>query len=184
MSFRIRLRQRLVYLCNPYATKRSFCVRVMKIIYHCFGGSHSSVLAAALHLGLIDKNKVPGMSEMMKIPYFDKTTNADFGSIRLMGIDEYHNEIYVLGKKNLGKRYGNILMGIAEILGVKEELLTVDCMSRVNWSMKIGGFTSRRMGWVSLGRPVLGKGTEAAFLDLVNLVEITRMKVMKKVQVR
>jgi len=37
----------------------------MKIIYHCFGGSHSSVLAAALHLGIIDKNKVPGMSEVV-----------------------------------------------------------------------------------------------------------------------
>ncbi|MDD4627268.1 MAG: DUF3189 family protein [Syntrophomonas sp.] len=155
----------------------------MKIIYHCFGGSHSSVLAAALHLDLIDKKKIPGISEMMSIPYFDKTTKADFGSIRLMGVDEYHNEIYVLGKKNLGSRYGKILMGIAEILGVKEDLLTVDCMSRVNWSMKIGGFTSRRMGWSRLGRPVLGKGTEAAFLDLVNLVEITRIKAMKRVQV-
>lgn len=155
----------------------------MKIIYHCFGGSHSSVLAAALHLGLIEKDRVPEISEMMKIPYFDKTTDADFGSIRLMGIDEYHNEIYVLGKKNLGNRFGNILMGIAEILGAKEELLTVDCMSRVNWSMKIGGFTSRRIGWVRLGRPVLGKGAEAAFADLLNLVEITRMKMMKNLQV-
>ncbi len=152
----------------------------MKIIYHCFGGSHSSVLAAALHLGIIDKNKIPGMSEMLKIPYFDKTTDEDFGSIRLMGVDEFNNEVYVLGKKNLGKRYANILIGIADILGAREELLTIDCMSRVNWGMKIGGFTSRRMGWVRLGRPVLGIGSEAAFSDLVNLVEIARMKSMKR----
>lgn len=151
----------------------------MKIIYHCFGGSHSSVLAASLHLGLIEKNHLPTMDEMMALPYFDKTTNDDFGSIRFMGIDEYKNEVYVLGKKSMGDRYSNILTGIAEILGSKEQLITVNCMNQVNWSMKLGGFTSRRMGLISLGRPVLGRGTRDAFLNLVNLVEITRLKSLK-----
>lgn len=154
----------------------------MKIIYHCFGGSHSSVLAAALHLGWIEKSRLPAIDQLMAVPYFDKTSDEDFGCIRFMGVDEYGNEIYVLGKKSFaGYRYSNLLMGIAEILGVKEELFVVDCMSRVNWIMKLGGFTSRRAGLISLGRPVLGLGTRSAFLNLVNLVEITRLKTMSRV---
>lgn len=155
----------------------------MKIIYHCFGGSHSSVLAAALHLGLIEKNRLPSMDEMLALPYFDKTSKKDFGSIRFMGIDEYNNEIYILGKKNVGQRYDNMLKGVAELLGKKDEIIFVDCMTRVNLGMKLGGFTSRRMGWVSLGRPVLGRSTRKAFLDMVNLVEITRLKALNTMQV-
>ncbi|MGE5391477.1 MAG: DUF3189 family protein [Deltaproteobacteria bacterium] len=150
----------------------------MKIIYHCFGGSHSSVLAAALHLGMINKDRLPSPSELMALPYFDKTNNDDFGSIRLVGNDEFGNQVYVMGKKSMGNRYAAMLEGIADILGGREQLLTVNCMNRVNWFMKLGGFTSRRIGAVSLGRPVLEKGTVDAFFKLVNLVEITRLKAM------
>ncbi|MGI5911508.1 MAG: DUF3189 family protein [Syntrophomonadaceae bacterium] len=153
----------------------------MKIIYHCYGGSHSSVIAAALHLGLLPKNRIPTRDELMAIPYYDKTTNTDFGSIRFMGVDEYRNEVYVLGKKGMGDRYSNILMGIADILGCKDQLITVNCMNRVNWAMKIGGFSSRKIGIISLGRPVLVRGSQSAFMELVNLVDITRLKIMNTV---
>lgn len=155
----------------------------MKIIYHCFGGSHSSVLAAALHLNLIGKHRLPTFEEMLALPYFDKTSRKDFGSIRFMGVDEGGNEVYILGKKGIGKRYNNILLGIAEILGKKDEIILVDCMSRVNVIMKLGGFTSRRVGWEKLGRPVLNRGARIAFLDLVNLVEITRLRATNTMQV-
>lgn len=152
----------------------------MKIIYHCFGGSHSSVTAAALHLGILKKNTIPTPDELIKIPYFDKTSDSDFGSIRYMGTDEFGNEVYVLGKKSLGNRFGSILLGVAEILGKQDELLVVNCMELVNWSMKLGGFTSRRLGLVALGRPVVSWGTGRAFRQLVNLVEITRVKAIRK----
>jgi hypothetical protein len=44
-------------------------LRLLKIIYHCYGGSHSSVIAAALHLKWIDKDRLPSEEEMMAIPY-------------------------------------------------------------------------------------------------------------------
>ena len=78
-------------------------LRLLKIIYHCYGGSHSSVIAAALHLKWIDKDRLPSEEEMMAIPYYDKTDNGDFGSILFIGIDESGNEIYVLGKKGMRK---------------------------------------------------------------------------------
>ncbi|HWJ02080.1 MAG TPA: DUF3189 family protein, partial [Verrucomicrobiae bacterium] len=43
----------------------------MKIIYNCYGGSHSSVTAAAIHLGLVDCGKVPCARELWKLPYYD-----------------------------------------------------------------------------------------------------------------
>lgn len=150
----------------------------MKIIYHCFGGSHSSVTAAALHLGLIDKHRPPTMDELMSLPYFDKTTNDDFGSIRFMGVDEYGNEVYVMGKRTMSDRLTHILNGVAEILGVADQVLAVNAMDRVNLSMKLGGFTSRRIGLPSVGRPVVSRGTIKAFFQLVNLVEITRLKAL------
>ncbi|MDD3852322.1 MAG: DUF3189 family protein [Syntrophomonadaceae bacterium] len=151
----------------------------MIIIYHCFGGSHSSVTAAALHLGLLEKNRIPSAEELMAIPYYDKTVNGDFGHIRFMGVDEYNNRIYVLGKKALGDRCNNILVGISRILGASEKVIPVNTMTSVNWFMKLGGFGSRRLGIVWPGRNMVSYGTQKAFFDLVNLVEITRFKSMQ-----
>lgn len=155
----------------------------MNIIYHCFGGAHSSVTAAALHLGLLPKDRLPTLQELMAIPYFDNTDNSNFGSIRFMGLDEYKNAIYVLGKKSLGDRYTNIIHGIAEIMGVRHQVLAVNTMPHVNWVMKIGGFISRRVGMVFIGRPLVGLGTRKVYWALVNLVEITRLQALDRRQV-
>lgn len=156
----------------------------MKIIYHCFGGSHSSVTAAALHLGLLPRDRRPTLEELMAIPYFDNTEKSNFGSIRFMGLDEYENIIYILGKKSLGDRYSNILYGTAEILGVRDQILAVNTMPNVNWMMKLGGFISRQIGIVMLGRPLVGIGTQQAFSALANLVDITRLQCLDRRQVR
>ncbi len=150
----------------------------MRVIYHCFGGSHSSVLAAALHLGMIEKSRLPSPDELLAIPYFDKTTDEDFGSIRQMGIDEYGNQIYVLGKKTMNDRLAMVFTNIAESL-VFSDVLLVDCVRHINWTLKIGGYTSRKMGIVAFGRQLINKGTGKAFFDLVKAVEITKLKCMK-----
>lgn len=151
----------------------------MKIIYHCFGGSHSSVTAAALHLGMLNKGKLPTRQDLMALPYYDKTDDADFGSIHYMGTDDMGNEVFVMGKKSLGNRFSEVLMGVAEILAKDQELMVINCINHVNWEMKIGGFTSRRMRLAALGRPVVAWGTRRAFAQLVNLVEITRLRALR-----
>ncbi len=152
----------------------------MKVIYHCFGGSHSSVTVAALHLGLLNKGKLPSAEELMALPYYDKTNDHDFGCIHYMGADDMGNEIYVLGKKSLGDRFNNILMGVAEIMNKEDQLLTVNVMKQVNWGMKLGGFTSRRMKIAFLGRPVVVWGTRKAFGNMIKLMETTRVRVLNK----
>lgn len=154
----------------------------MKVIYHCYGGSHSSVTAAALRLGMLNKGKLPAPEDLMALPYYDKTNDSDFGSIRYMGSDENGNDVYVMGKKSLGDRFNKILMGVAEILKKDDQLIVVNCMHHVNWSMKLGGFTSRRLNLTYLGRPVVSWGTKKAFAQLVNLVEITRLRILRVTQ--
>lgn len=154
----------------------------MIIIYHCFGGSHSSVLAAALHLQMISKDRLPSSDELFGLPYFDKTCDEDFGRIRFMGVDELGHQVYVVGRKSMGNRYSNIITSVAGILGTDQKILAVDCMHPVNLSMKLGGFTSRRMGLVAVGRAVLARGTLNAFFELVRLVEVTRIKLMEMME--
>lgn len=152
----------------------------MKIIYHCFGGSHSSVICAALHLGMLSKNQKPSLEELLKLPYFDKTGAYDFGNFRFMGIDELGNEIYVLGKKSLADNYTILLTSIADILGVKDQIIALDTNSRVNWIMKIGGFLSRRLGFVCIGRFLLTIGINQVFTELVFLVEKNKRQIIMR----
>ncbi|MGE5404597.1 MAG: DUF3189 family protein, partial [Candidatus Saccharibacteria bacterium] len=142
----------------------------MIIIYHCFGGSHSSVTAASIHLGLLNSARVPTKAELMNLPYFDKTPKNDWGSIRPMGIDDKGNMVYVMGKKNLGDRLDQMLMGIAKLAGVQNNVKVVNTVQCVNWLMMLGGFTSRRLRIVKVGRPIVLFGTQKAFYSIARLV--------------
>ena len=44
----------------------------MKIIYSCYGGTHSSPIAAAIHLGRLPDDRIPSPEELMKTDYYDK----------------------------------------------------------------------------------------------------------------
>jgi len=144
----------------------------MKILYHCYGGSHSSVTAAAIHLGLLPQDRVPSAEEFMRVPYFDVQLVEEYGEFKFMGMDERGNEVYIMGKRNMGSMLQPLLEGVAEILGVKKsELLLVDSLPSVNNLMRIGGFLSRRMGWTAIGRPLVIMGTRAAYWDFVNVVQ-------------
>lgn len=148
----------------------------MKIIYCCYGGSHSSVTAAAIHLGLLPQAKKPTGAELLSIPYFDQQNNKDHGYFRMMGQDEYGNEVYIVGKHNLGKNFEILIRDIAAAFGIEqEELAIIDTMPYVNLAMMIGGFTSRRLGIIPIGRPIVIRGTQNAFLKLAALVH--RIKV-------
>lgn len=150
----------------------------MKIIYHCFGGSHSSVTAAAIHLGLLPTSPTPSAQDFMALPYFDKTPGAVYGVIRFMGQTSEGDEVYALGKKNLGGRMNQVFLGLAELLRVEDQIIVVNTMPYVNILMMLGGFLSRRLGIVFPGRPILIWGTRLAFPDLVGLVKTIKLKMI------
>lgn len=144
----------------------------MKIIYHCFGGTHSSITAACIHLGLLPKDRIPSHQELLNIIYFDRRNDNDIGKIIKMGTDCLGNDVYVVGRRSRPYLLYNVLDGITWLLNIdSNSLITVDVSAFVNNSMRTGGFISRRMGLVKLGRPIVTWGTLRNYNHLVTMVE-------------
>lgn len=153
----------------------------MKIIYNCYGGSHSSVTSAAIHLGLINCGKIPCVQELWKLPYYDTQERTDHGVLHHMGNDENGNEVYVVGRRSMGKPLKRLFTNLAQVYGIpKEDFLLVDPMPYVNLAMVIGGFTSRRLGLIPLGRPVVTWGTRLAFPHLEHLVQRVKASLVRR----
>lgn len=149
----------------------------MYIIYHCYGGAHSSVTAASIHLGFISEEGIPSSEELMALPYYDQPRKDDHGFLRYMGSDQMGNRVYIIGRRRLKKYFPQIIKSFADLLNVpQKELLIIDTVPYVNLLMMLGGYTSRRLGWVKMGRPLVLKGTMMAFPNFVRLVRNTKLK--------
>lgn len=147
----------------------------MIIIYHCYGGTHSSVMAASLHLGLLPQDKKPTGKELLALPYFDQQSGADFGKIFYMGKDERGHEIFIMGCKNAGYIVERALINFCRIKGINpNDILIVDTVPCLNILMRAGGFISRGLHLVTLGRLFLIPGCRSAFKKIVKFV--TRIK--------
>jgi len=148
----------------------------MKIIYHDYGGSHSSVTAAAIHLGILPADRIPKAEEIMKkVPHFDGLNPKDHGRVLYRGTDEMGNQVYTLGSATAGKVALNAINDTTNLWGQKkEDLFFVYTMPCVNLIMMIGGCLSRALGLIAIGRPIVMYGTLKAYPNLSNLV--TRKK--------
>lgn len=144
----------------------------MKIIYHCYGGAHSSVTAAAVHLGWLPTDRLPDKAELTRLPYFDRTKDADHGHIRFMGHDRYGNEIFILGRRNCAIVFEKMAKGLVEVFGKSnDEYCFFNVMPYVNWKMVLGGYSSRRLGVIIIGRPIILAGVLASYWKIVSFVQ-------------
>lgn len=147
----------------------------MNIIYHCVGGTHSSAIASAIHLGLLPKDRIPNKQEILAVPYFDTLNKEDQGNILLRGKDTNNNSIFTLSRQFVPHLVIPALKDAWELAGGKrEDLLLVNTMTSVNLLMKIGGFSSRRLNLVSFGRPIVTLGVVRAYEDILKIVTDTR----------
>lgn len=147
----------------------------MRIIYNCFGGSHSSVTAAAIHLELLPETRIATNEEFLKLPYYDAQVACDHGRIRFMGWDPSGNEIYISSKRGLGGNYKKIMSLILGLLDkTEEEVIFIDTMPYVNIWMMIGGFLSRRWGWNKFGRAIVLFGTRQSYFRFNHLVHLVK----------
>lgn len=145
----------------------------MKFIYNCYGGSHSSVTAAALHLGLLPENRVATVKEFLSVPYYDAQVSADHGRIRCFGFDKEGNEVYIASKRNLGNHYERIMRQFLDISVepiLAREVVFINTMAEVNIFMVIGGYISRRLGFCKLGRSLVIFGTRQSYAKFGQLV--------------
>ncbi len=147
----------------------------MNYIYFCWGSAHSSVTAAAVHLRHLTGSKRPSVSQVMQIPRFDLTPNAEVGSLFHMGRDDEGNDVYVLGLGAEHKSYCYLVDQYLAFLGLRPtDYRLANCLPCVDWFTRIGGFSSRSLNLVWFGRRLAAFGVRRRFPVYVGLVERVR----------
>lgn len=150
----------------------------MIIVYHCWGGSHSSVTAASVHLGLLPADRIPTGEEFMRIGFYDQQCSIDHGKIIKLGVDEYGNQVCFMGREFSDKIIIRAIKGLGALYGVDpNEIKFVDAMPCVNVVMMLGGSVSRALHLIALGRPVVIKGTQQCYGKIVQLVKDVKKEV-------
>jgi hypothetical protein len=133
------------------------------VIFHCYGGAHSSVTTSGIYLGFLPRDRVPSTAEILKVPHYDGEEAITHGHFRFMGRDQADRAVFVLGKGRLGPHINRLLMIITGIYGCAVNFFTVDTTAHVNLLMCCGGYLSRAQKIVCLGRPVVLLGTKLAY---------------------
>ncbi|NLX90998.1 MAG: DUF3189 family protein [Firmicutes bacterium] len=153
----------------------------MKVIYHCYGGTHSSVLAAAIHLGLLEGKNNLSAQELFSCPLFDCLDHSQIGTINSMGKDSKGHEIYVMGCKNAGSLVEKIIPEFCRIVGInQDDILLVCTIPCLNIFLRIGGYLSRRVKLVALGRFFLLLGARLSMNSIRLIVREAKQKLQEK----
>ncbi|CAM4020391.1 DUF3189 family protein [Mesobacillus zeae] len=150
----------------------------MIYIYHDFGGTHTTSLAAAHHLKIInDPKKIPEKAEILALPYFNKLNKDDAGKFILHGEDDEGNPVYTLGRRS-SKLTIESLHHFSEILisrnQIGEKIILSNTSPVVPLAMTIGGFFSRGLGVDGIGVPLLIKGAQQCYGNILQLVNDTK----------
>lgn len=152
----------------------------MIVIYHDVGGTHSTAIAANIHVNNLPIDKVPDKNEIIQLPTFDKIHKNQLGHIIYIGEDEFGSKVYTLGRKY---KPNIVLASITDIYamlnGEPEELYIIDTHPTVNIWMKIGGFASRELGMVTIGRPIVTYGTLKTYKNIADIVKAVKDKIRK-----
>ncbi len=146
----------------------------MRIVYHCYGGAHASPTAAAIHLGILPTDRRPTFTELLKVPRFDSIRGWEHGKLFLVGVDHAGNEVYTMGRRNSAGLVIRLITEFTRLCGGNpEEYYFVNCVQLLNPFMVTGGYSSRALGLVGLGRPIVAFGTILSFSILVRIVQRT-----------
>ncbi|MGI6574450.1 MAG: DUF512 domain-containing protein [bacterium] len=151
----------------------------MKIIYCCYGSAHSSVIAAAIHLNRLPWHRVPTAQEILQQPHFDQTKNEEIGTLFFIGVDQWGNEVFILGlgaDRVINHRAIDSLLSLCNYPSCEVRL--IDSLIAIHPLTRIGGFFSRRLGLVSIGRPIVLLGIRLSYPCLLNLVQKHQLEIV------
>ncbi|HHY98905.1 MAG TPA: DUF3189 family protein [Firmicutes bacterium] len=144
----------------------------MKVIYYCYGGAHSSVIAAAIHLRFLPRDRIPTIKEILDLPHFDKADSKDIGQCIFMGNDVKDNQVYIMGMGSSRLIVRRAILSILAVYGHDaRDLLMVDALSQAGLLIRIGGITSKRLRLVPIGRFFTALGIRLAYHRFLRLVE-------------
>lgn len=150
----------------------------MIYIYHDFGGTHTTSLAAAYHLNILNEsNTIPSKEEILAVPYFNKLKKKDAGKFIFHGEDDEGNLVYTLGRRS-SKLAVKSLHNFCETLNsnklMEEKIVLSNTSPVVPFAMTLGGFFSRGLGVDVIGVPLLVKGAQKCCGNIIQLVNETK----------
>lgn len=149
----------------------------MRIFYYCYGSAHSSIIAAAIHLGKLPTRRLPSISEILSLPDFDRSSDQRLGIIHYKGKDEWGNRVYTVGLGSRPAEACRILQSMIHLLGEQEDFRFYNALHCLKLTGKVGGALSRRYGLRSLGRPLAAWGVRRSYSLFVALVETVKKEV-------
>lgn len=92
-----------------------------------------------------------------------------------MGTDEKGNEVYTLA---LGGGHRRMKYAVSTALQLAQvpagDYRLVNCLPCVNLATRLGGFSSRSLGWIWLGRPLVAWGVARSYQNYLDLVSKVR----------
>jgi len=143
----------------------------MKLFYHCFGGAHTSITCAAIHLGYLPMDRIPNFKEFISVPYYDKMEDKNRGTPLYIGRDELGIDIYAIGLRNACHI---MIPAIKSYLNVNnipsKDILFVESLVKLHPITGVGGFLSRKLNLVSIGRPLTIWGIRRRYSVFVEIV--------------
>ncbi len=121
-----------------------------RVFYACYAGTHSSILAASLHLGYLD-----GRCRLCDLPYFDRRVSADIGLPVHVGTDQNGAQVYALGTGWLSKKLEKALCDLIEVASPDARACICSVRGFLDLPARAGGFASRRCHLVWPGRQLV-----------------------------
>ncbi len=150
----------------------------MKLFYQCYGGAHTSVTCASIHLGYLPKDRIPDPKEFYSVPFYDKMDNDKLGTPVYVGRDQLGWDLYIIGMKNARDI---VIPAIHSYLNYNnlsgEPILIANALVELHPVTSVGGFISRKLRLRLIGKPMTVWGIRKSYPKLVDLVERTKAKI-------
>lgn len=136
-----------------------------RVLYSCYAGTHSSVLAASLHLGLLDCQR-----RVCDLPFFDRRVSAEIGVPALVGVDQHGSEVYAMGTGWLSARLEKPLCDLIEVASPGARACVCSVRGFLDLTARVGGFVSRRCHMVWPGRELIAASLARKIPDMERAV--------------
>ncbi|MGI6663494.1 MAG: DUF3189 family protein [Bacillota bacterium] len=144
----IRVVENVLGICEGGPASQGERRRV--VIYACYAGTHSSVLAASIHIGLLNEG-----CDICDLPFFDRRKLPDIGVPALIGKDRYGTEVYALGTGWVSHPLEQAVCDLVELIYPNVCLCICAVRGFLDLQARVGGFASRRFCLTFPGRQLI-----------------------------
>ncbi|PKM83933.1 MAG: hypothetical protein CVU88_00480, partial [Firmicutes bacterium HGW-Firmicutes-13] len=100
-----------------------------------------------------------------------------------VGRDEFGFEVYILGLANHKDVAVRSILSILKIYNIpSNQLVIADSLKEINTLTRVGGFLSRRLGLIKIGRPLTIMGIQMGYFRFVHLVSEVKEQILSNMK--